>query len=461
MQDKRSTSKSKRIIYYFALVPLLIILALFIWFFTIIFEGEKPTVTLIPRPEFLSAGQKFTLKLGDMKRGLKRLKVSVDQEGRSVSVLEEKFPFDGFLNRQGIFEYEKEVFIEPSALHLAQGRADLNIHVWDYSRRGGGDGNMTLVQHTMIVDTVPPSIRAISRMHNVNMGGAGLIIYQTSSDTLESGVFVNNYFSPGYPADQKSQDGFHVCYFSVPYNSTLTPSIYLWAKDRAGNRSTATFYSHIRRKRFRSERINISDKFLKRVLPYFSFYNTDSEDTDINKYVRINNHLRKENHLQLLKLKDKTSTKRLWEGPWKRLENAATMAKYAVARSYYHKGVKVDKQVHLGIDLASLANSPIQAANHGRVIFAGKLGIYGLTVVLDHGQGLSSLYGHLNSIKVQLDQDVKKGDIIGFTGQTGLAGGDHLHFSIIVNGLFTNPIEWWDGHWIKDNISRKLTLLEK
>ena len=137
------------------------------------------------------------------------------------------------------------------------------------------------------------------------------------------------------------------------------------------------------------------------------------------------------------------------------------MARIARYRGYYYKGKKVDEQLHLGIDLASLSNSPGPAANHGRVIFADGLGIYGLTVVLDRGQGLSSVYGHLSSIKVRLDQDVSKGDIIGFTGQTGLASGDHLHFSVMVNGVFVNPIEWWDGHWIEDNITRKLALLEE
>ena len=125
------------------------------------------------------------------------------------------------------------------------------------------------------------------------------------------------------------------------------------------------------------------------------------------------------------------------------------------------KGEKIDEQSHLGIDLASLPNSPVQAANNGRVIFAGRNGIYGLMVVLDHGQGLASIYGHLSTIDVMLDQDVKKGDVIGHTGQTGLASGDHLHFSVMVNGVFVNPIEWWDAHWIKDNITDKLALTKK
>jgi murein DD-endopeptidase MepM/ murein hydrolase activator NlpD len=453
--------KNKKIIYLLAFIPLLIILVLLVWFFTIIFEGEKPSIDLKTLPEFLSVSQKFTFKISDMKRGLKKLKVSINQEGRSIPIFEKQFPFEGLFNRQGVHQYEKEIFIDPSALDLAQGRTDLDIQVWDYSRRGGGDGNMTLAHHKMIVDTIPPSLRAISRMHNINWGGSCLVIYQTSSDTQESGIFVNDLFSPGFPIEDGSQKGVYICYFAVPYDSSLAPLIYMWAKDGAGNRSKATFYNHIRKRRFGRDRINITGRFLKRVLPYFSFYAFDPDKSDIEKYIKINNDLRRENHLTLVKLNEKTSAKRLWEGSWLRLKNAATMAGYARQRHYYYKGKKVDEQVHLGIDLASLANSPVQAANHGRVIFADRLGIYGLTVVLDHGQGISSVYGHLSGINVRLDQDVSRGDTIGFTGQTGLASGDHLHFSIMVNGVFVNPIEWWDSHWIKDNITRKMTLLEE
>ena len=137
------------------------------------------------------------------------------------------------------------------------------------------------------------------------------------------------------------------------------------------------------------------------------------------------------------------------------------MARFADHRDYYYQGEKVDEQVHLGVDLASLANSPVQAANSGRVVFAARNGIYGLAVVIDHGQGLSSLYGHLSTISVESGQEVKKGDIIGHTGQTGLAGGDHLHFAIMVSGVPVDPIEWWDSHWIDDNITKKLDLLKE
>jgi murein DD-endopeptidase MepM/ murein hydrolase activator NlpD len=81
---------------------------------------------------------------------------------------------------------------------------------------------------------------------------------------------------------------------------------------------------------------------------------------------------------------------------------------------------------------------------------------YGNSVVLDHGCGLFSMYAHLSLIDVEAGVVVDKGDILGRTGSTGMAGGDHLHFAMIVQGVFVNPVEWWDPHWIQDNIALKL-----
>ncbi len=447
--------------YFLAVIPLIIILGLFGWFFAQIFEGEKPTVTIEPLPEYLSGEQIFTLKISDTKRGLKYLRVTFEKEGREIILLEKEFPFEGLLNQEGVHLHEQEIVVDPSKLKLTPGQIDLRVSVWDYSRRSGGDGNMAVAEHKMIVDTTPPEVRVVSRMHNVNQGGACLMIYRASFDVVQSGVFVDDVFFPGYPIDEESQKGIYVCYFAIPYDAGPDWSIYLWAKDKAENFSKTTFYYHVHEKRFASERMNITDNFLTRVLEYFTFYPLDPDLSDIEKYLKINSDLRKEDHEVFYQLREETIPKRLWEGTWLRQKNAATMARFADHRYYYYHGEKRDEQVHLGVDLASLANSPVQAANNGRVIFAERNGIYGLAVVLDHGQGLSSMYGHLSAISVELKQEVKKGDIIGYTGQTGLAGGDHLHFAIMVSGIPVNPIEWWDSHWIGDNITRKLELLKE
>ena len=129
---------------------------------------------------------------------------------------------------------------------------------------------------------------------------------------------------------------------------------------------------------------------------------------------------------------------------------------FADHRTYFHAGDEIDQQVHLGFDLASTANAPIRAANAGRVIFADYLGIFGNCVVIDHGMGLQSLYAHLSSIDAEIGDDVARDEAIGRSGQTGLAGGDHLHFTMLVHGQPVTPVEWWDEHWIEDRILRKL-----
>ncbi len=445
---------------FLTIVPLIIILGLLAWLLSIIFEGQKPLVQIKPLPQFLSEKREVTLSISDEKRGLKHLVVSLSQGGRETTILEKRFPFKGLFNCEGAHRFDTKFSMDPSKLNLAQGRVDLKVRVWDYSRRSGGDGNFSQIIHKMVVDTVPPSLRAISRLNYINLGGTGLIVYQTSSDTVKSGMYVNDLFFPGFPAGIESKEGFRVCYFAVPCDTKANPDVYLWAEDRAGNLSRGSFHYSIRKKRFRKKKINVTDRFLKSVLPYFSFYPFDPGDDDITKFLKINRELRQVNNLAFSSLRTKTSPERLWKGDWIRLKNAANMAGFGDLRSYYYKGEKIDQQVHMGVDLASLANARVQAANSGLVVFADRMGIYGFTVVLDHGQGLATVYSHLSSIEVELGKHVTKGDIIGLTGQTGLAGGDHLHFGIMVGGIFVNPIEWWDRHWIRDNITRKLARLD-
>ena len=453
--------KKRNIGLLLAIGSIVVVLGLLGWFLTTVFESEAPTITVNPLPDFLSKKQEFSLSVLDLKRGLKQLKVTVKQGGREITVLEKKFPFDGLFNAEGIHRFDADFSVDPFTLNLAQGRVDLTVSAWDYSRRRGGDGNLSLFEHKMVVDTIPPAIRTISRLHYVNVGGSGLVIYQTSSDATKSGLYVNEFFFPGYPLAGDSKGGDKACYFGIPLKSKGKPDIYLWAEDKAGNQAKTAFYCHVRKKRFPTDKMNITDRFLKRLLPGFAPYIGNMSVDAVTKFLKINRELREENARTFFDLRTNTSPERLWDGVWIRLKNAATMAKFGEKRFYYYKGKKIDEQTHMGVDLASLANSGVQAANNGRVIFAENHGIYGIALVLDHGQGLASIYGHLSSINVKPGQEVLKGEIIGTTGQTGLAGGDHLHFGVMVGGIPVNPIEWWDNHWIKDNIMKKLKLVRK
>ena len=456
-----AVQKKKSKVLLLTIGSLVLVLIFFGWFLWGIFEGEKPRIVFDPSPVFTSGTQEFKLNISDRKRGLRALKVSVTQEGREKVIFEKAFPFKGLFNRNGLRSFDTTLSVDPKRLNLAQGNADLKISVRDYSRRNWGDGNLSLLQHEITVDTIAPAIQAISRVHRINLGGSGLVVYAVSADTKESGVFVNDSFFPGFPVGEASDEWPHVCYFAVSHDTKANSSLFLWAKDIAGNETRSILKHRIRKKRFRTRKIRITDRFLKRILPYFSSYPFDSKANDIERFIKINQDLRKENTLVFKGLGTKTSPKKLWEGTWLGLKNAATMSRFADRRFYNYKGKKIDEQFHLGVDLASLKNADVPAANHGRVIFAEPLGIYGFTVVIDHGQGISSAYSHLSKTVLEPGQSVKKGDIIGLTGQTGLAGGDHLHFGVMVNGVFVTPLEWWDAHWIRDNITRKLALLKK
>jgi murein DD-endopeptidase MepM/ murein hydrolase activator NlpD len=77
-------------------------------------------------------------------------------------------------------------------------------------------------------------------------------------------------------------------------------------------------------------------------------------------------------------------------------------------------------------------------------------------VIIDHGLGLYTLYSHLSAIDVKVGNALAKKQILGKTGETGLAAGDHLHYGVYVSGTAVLPVEWWDAKWINDNLTPKL-----
>jgi murein DD-endopeptidase MepM/ murein hydrolase activator NlpD len=170
----------------------------------------------------------------------------------------------------------------------------------------------------------------------------------------------------------------------------------------------------------------------------------------------MNNGLRAANAAVLTALATGSEQVFYWRERFLGLPGSAERSRFADQRTYIYEGQVVDHQDHLGFDLASTRNAPIPAANDGVVVLARYFGIYGNAVVIDHGYGLMSLYGHLASIDVAEGQKVARGETVGLTGETGLAGGDHLHFTILLQGLPVNPREWWDAHWIRDRLKSKL-----
>lgn len=317
--------------------------------------------------------------------------------------------------------------------------------------------------HEFEVRLVPPQISVQSMHHFINHGGSEMIVYRTTPGS-NSGVRVGEIEYPGFPASganvANASPDLHVAFFALLWDQDPSTPIRLFARDDFGNESAATFDYRVNRKQFRKSRIEIDDRFLNRVVPAILQNTPDFQVQDpgdfVASFLRINRDLRQLNNATIAALADKSSPQMLWQGPFKQLLNSAVEAGFADQRTYIHRGKEIDQQVHLGFDLASLSNAPVHAANRGRVIFAGWLGIYGNCVILDHGMGLQSLYAHLSSISVNLADTVNIDQTLGRSGATGMAGGDHLHFTMLLNGQPVTPIDWWSKQWVEDRILRKL-----
>ena len=320
--------------------------------------------------------------------------------------------------------------------------------------------------HDVQVRLERPRVSVISTHHYVNLGGTEFVVYRATPDDIESGVVVGDTEYPGYPAAGATVDGvkitdpaIRVAFFALLYDQDVNTPMRVYARDPAGNTARADFDHRTFPKPFKKSRIPLDAKFLDRVVPAILEGTTEvkPDGDNLAKFLVINGELRKKNAEKIASFAKQTSPELLWRGiVFHPFTNSAVESAFADHRTYIYNGKEVDRQVHLGFDLASLAGNPVVAANRGKVLFADELGIYGNCVIIDHGMGVQSLYAHLSSIEVKAGQDVEKEQTLGRSGMTGLAGGDHLHFTMLVNGHMVNPVEWWDSHWIEDRILRKL-----
>ena len=271
---------------------------------------------------------------------------------------------------------------------------------------------------------------------------------------------VDEAFFPAYQVSREENPLFAVLFALPPAESSRKAKIGIVAKDPAGNEIFSSIPCHIRSKKFRNDTMRISQSFLDQKMPEFRHLCPDlkSDASTLDVFIYVNEKLREKNWNEIMAFCEKSEPRQLWKGSFLRMANAAPMAMFGDRRTYVFEGKKISHSTHLGIDLASTVNATIEASNSGIVVFSGNIGIYGNSILIDHGLGLFSFYAHLSSMAVNAGDAVSKGQPIGNSGISGLAGGDHLHFGLVVGKKFVNPQEWWDPHWIKDNIVKKIDL---
>ncbi|MBQ4492734.1 MAG: M23 family metallopeptidase [Deltaproteobacteria bacterium] len=405
-------------------------------------DGEKPKVAL-PALEGrnMASPRPMIIQVSDQKSGIGKLEVKVLQNGQELSLLSKTYP-----------DHPKKLE-ETLALNsdqLKEGEMTLRITAKDNAAFWSNAGRLN---RTLQFDRTPPVISVQNQGQNLRQSGSGLIVYSISEEPSATGVMVGEKIFPAY----KQPSGNYFCFFSFPFNvkrDEFRPLIFV--EDQAGNRSETDFGHRARAHVFRQDRINISDRFLNLKMPQFRDSIPASVQTPLETFLAVNRDVRQANAKKLEEFSRNTSGTPLWEGVFLR-HPGKTMAIFGDHRTYFYQGQAIDQQTHLGVDLASVVQAEVKAANAGKVVFAGTLGIYGNCIIIDHGLGVQSIYSHLSRIDVKEGQSVETGTPIARTGATGMAGGDHLHFGILVAGLPVDPVEWWDKSWIKENITNKLS----
>jgi murein DD-endopeptidase MepM/ murein hydrolase activator NlpD len=433
------------------------VVAALLWLFRL---GAAPDISLATDTPALGAATRVLARFAARGPGLTTVRLELEQGGRSVVLAEQQFPAAGmFGSGTRNAELAATAGYKPQPW-LAAGEAVLRASA---ERATGPLRRRRQAVHERRVEVrrEPPSLQVLSRQHYVRQGGSGVVVFRTGATTMRSGVRAGDAESVSYPRPG-GPTGERFALYGIPWRLANPYQVVLFAEDDAGHRVERPFVDRFRARPPGRDTITVTDEFLARVVPAILAGTPDFEapGSPLEQFLAINGRLREASLRRLIEVTFASAERVAWSGPFLQMPDTERRASFAEERTYRYQGRVVDRQTHLGLDLASVAGAPVPAANAGTVVFAGWLGIYGNTVVIDHGYGLASLYGHLSSLAVAQGTTVRSGQRLGTSGATGLAGGDHLHLEILLQGRSVDPIEWLDGKWIRDNLSSKLPALQ-
>jgi hypothetical protein len=420
-------------------------------------EGSPPELEVVSVPGTVGREYTLTVKVKDARSGIRSISAVLTQ-GDMVFELDPKiYKVKEWWRGSGIKDETVFWVIKPFELGMTEGKALLRITARDSSWRNGLKGNERIWETEVLIDITPPRIAVKSTVHNIRTGGAGLVSYRVSELPSKTGVWIDERFFPGYPKPGGAED-MYVAMVAVPFNVSKPKKMLIEAVDQAGNVARTGFPYRILHKPAKVDKINIADQFLEHKMPDFMARYPELKGSPLEVFLEVNGELRRHDNQEIENYCKESIPEILWHESFVCLPNSSSMAGFGEERNYFYKGKEIGRSYHMGSDLASISHAPVPAGNAGLVVFANYLGIYGNTVILDHGLGLFSMYSHLSEIQVSTGDKVKRGDTIGITGMTGLAGGDHLHFGMMVHGVFVNPVEWWDQKWIQDHILTNLSV---
>jgi murein DD-endopeptidase MepM/ murein hydrolase activator NlpD len=434
-----------RTLIFLLLFVIVVSIALFLF-------SATPVVNLPASVTALGQSTSVTVSVADP-HGVHRVAASIEQDGTRYPIWEATQPRRRFLWQRGAGD-NTWTFTAGSqtAPQLKDGKARLIVEAASNDFRG----QTSTVSRDVTVSTRPPSVSVDSDQHYLYLGMADLVTFNVSGYWTEAGVRVGKESFRGWPMPGGKPGFFSL--FAFDWNMPLSTVPVVYATNPAGNEAKGEVQVQFPKReqpKYRVRDLQLDDRFLQKAV---NELDPGGSGDLVQRFLKINGEMRRANNQTLANLRFKTEPQFLWSQPFVQQANSKAEANFADVRNYIYQGKKIDQQVHLGYDLSVTQHVGVEASNDGRVVYAAPLGIYGNCIVVDHGYGLQTIYGHLSEIGVHEGDAVKRGQVMGKSGQTGLAGGDHIHFSMQLEGIQIDPREWWDPHWIQDHVAKRVAL---
>ena len=426
-------------------IVIVIVLVVLVPIAFVLARSATPIINLPSSVTSLGQATPITVDIRDP-HGVRRLAAFVEQNGARYQVFELAQPSN---LTDTTANFTAGVKTTPQ---LKDGKAKLIVEATsnDLLRK------TARLERDVNVVTQPPSVSVDSEQHYLYLGMADLATFSVSGNWTEAGVRVGDETFRAWPMPGGKPGLFSLFAFAWNMPPGTAPLVY--ASNGAGNDVTGPLVVVFPKKeqpKYTTHDLQVSDAFLQKVI---NELDPNGTGDPVARFVKINTEMRRANNKTLSDLRLKTADRFLWSQPFMRQPHSQAESSFADVRNYIYNGKKIDQQVHLGYDLAVTQHIGVEASNDGKVVYAAPLGIYGNCIVVDHGYGLQTIYGHLSKIDVHEGDIVKRGQVMGLSGMTGMAGGDHIHFAMQLDGVQIDPKEWWDSHWIKDHIAKRVDL---
>ena len=423
------------------LVVILLVIVVPIVF--VVARSATPSLDLPTQVSTIGQATPITVHATDP-RGIRGVSASVVQNGASYPVWQMAQPSKA---KEATWNFSVGVKTTPQ---LKDGKAKLIVEATSNDLLH----KSARIERDVTVVTQPPSVSVDSDQHYIYIGMADLASFSVSGAYTAAGVRVGDQSYRAWPMPAGKPGLFSLFAFAWNMPQNTIPMVF--ASNGAGNDVTSpitVIFPKKEQPHYTVHDLQVSEAFMQKVVGELD---PNGSGDMVTRFVRINTEMRKSNNKTLSDLRFKTADHFLFTQPFARQSHSQAEATFADLRNYIYQGKKIDQQVHLGYDLAVTQHVGVEASNDGRIVWAAPLGIYGNCVVIDHGYGLQTIYGHMSHIDVHEGDMVKRGQIMGQSGMTGMAGGDHIHFAMQLDGVQIDPKEWWDPHWIQDHITKRI-----